>query len=244
MILSRPELIQRHRVADRSVPLVRVNFIASIDGAASHGGVSGPLNNEVDKEVFNMLRMLADVIVVGAGTVRDEGYGAMRLGDAAVEWRVANGLPEHPTFAIVTSRAELRSDAPMFSDAPVRAIVATHARLGDAAADADRQQRLDAIGRVADVMVCGDTELDPHQMVSGLVARGLPQILSEGGPHLLGTLIANDVVDELDLTIAPVLEGGDATRITAGHEQTTRQMRLELAMPAGDLLFLRYLRAS
>ncbi len=237
------DLVTRYGVADRTVPHLRVNFIASIDGAASHGGVSGPLNNEADKQVFTTLRMMADVVVVGAGTVRDEGYGAMRLGDRAVRWRVANGLPEHPVFAIVTSRVDLRSDAAMFSDAPVRPIVVTHARVPDAAADPYRRQRLEAIQQGADVLLCGDTALDARIMVHKLAARGLPQMLSEGGPHLLGALIEADVVDEMDLTVAPVLEGGDATRITTGHAQTTRQMRLELAMPAGDMLFLRYLRA-
>jgi riboflavin biosynthesis pyrimidine reductase len=80
-------------------------------------------------------------------------------------------------------------------------------------------------------------------MVAELAARGLPQILSEGGPHLLGALIAADAVDELCLTLAPVLEGGAATRITAGGPQVTRAMRLAHAFPAGDMLFLRYLRA-
>lgn len=236
------DLVTRYAVPDRSVPHLRVNFIASVDGAASHGGVSGPLNNEVDKEVFETLRMLSDVVIVGAGTVRDEGYGAMRLPEHLVEWRVANGLPEHPVFAILTSRATLPLDGEMFTDAPVRAVCITHERSADPAQDPERNRRLAALGEVADVLLCGDDRLDPQAMVSALAARGLPQMLSEGGPHVFGALIEADAVDELDLTIAPVLEGGDATRVSAGGAQTTRQMRLELAMPAGGMLFLRYLR--
>lgn len=269
-MLDREDVVARYAVADRSVPHLRVNFIASLDGAASHDGVSGPLNDEVDKLVFDTLRMLADVVVVGAGTVRDEGYGALVLDDDAVEWRLAQGLPEHPRFAIVSSRVDLRPDAAMFSQAPVRPIVVTHARLAarppapegvsvpgaptgpgagaGVATEADehsarRTARMAELADVADVLVCGDTAVDTALMVAELAARGLTQVLSEGGPHLLGALIEADAVDELCLTLAPVLEGGRATRITAGGLQVTRQMRLGHAHPVGDLLFLRYLRA-
>lgn len=235
------DLVARYAVPDRSVPHLRVNFIASIDGAASHDGVSGPLNNEVDKEVFDVLRMLADVVLVGAGTVRAEGYGAMRLGPEAVAWRTAHGLPEHPVFAILTSELDLSPDLALFADAPVRPILVTHAHAPEGGR---RRHRLDVLRHVCDVMVCGEHLVDPQLMVAGLVARGLPQILSEGGPHALGSLIAGDAVDEMCLTIAPVLEGGDATRVSAGGLQRTRHMRLAHAMPADDLLFLRYLRAK
>ena len=237
------DLLARYAVAERSTPHLRVNFIASIDGAATHNGVSGPLNNALDKQVFTLLRMLSDVVIVGAGTVRDEGYGSLRVADAAVEWRVANGLPEHPVFAIVTSRAGMAPDSAIFSDAPVRPIIATHALAPDPAADPYRAQRLAALELAADVLVCGDTAVNPCALVDGLVERGLPQMLSEGGPHLLGSFIEADVVDELDLTVAPVLEGGDAMRITTGHAQRTRQMRLAHALTSEDMLFLRYLRA-
>ena len=242
-MLDVEDLVTRYAVIDRSSPHLRVNFIASIDGAATHDGVSGPLNNVLDKQVFTALRMLSDVVIVGAGTVRDEGYGSLRLPDHAVEWRVANGLPEHPVFAIVTSHVNLRPDAAMFSDAPVRPIVVTHTRAVDAAADPYRQQRLQAIQLSADLLLCGETAVDPRTMVDCLAERGLPQMLSEGGPHLLGAFIEADVVDEMDLTIAPVLEGGDAMRITTAHAQRTREMRLAHAMPAEDMVFLRYLRA-
>ncbi len=234
------DLVARYAVADRSAPHLRVNFIASLDGAASHDGVSGPLNSPVDKDVFDVLRMLADVVVVGAGTVRDEGYGALRLGADAAAWRVAHGLPEHPAFAILTSELDLSTDSPIFTEAPVRPIVVTHARAPEGGR---RRHRLDVLHHWCDLLICGEDTVDPQLMVAGLAARGLPQILSEGGPHTLGALIEADVVDELCLTLAPVLEGGDATRITAGAAQTTRQMRLAHALPAGDLLFLRYLRA-
>jgi riboflavin biosynthesis pyrimidine reductase len=268
-MLDRDEIVTRYAVADRTVPRLRVNFIASLDGAATHDGVSGPLNDEVDQFVFGALRMLADVVVVGAGTVRGEGYGAMVLDDDAVEWRLAHGLPEHPRFAIVTSRVDLEPDSSIFTRAPVRPIVVTHAGpaarppvapgvdlprtpgpgsgAGPATAvDADaalRTARIAAIAEVADVIECGDTAVDGSLMAAELVARGLPQILCEGGPHLLGALIEADAVDELCLTLAPVLEGGAATRIASGGAQVTREMRLAHAFAEGDMLFLRHVRA-
>jgi len=109
--------------------------------------------------------------------------------------------------------------------------------------DGARAARLAALADVADVFVCGTNALEPRAMVATLADAGLPQILCEGGPHLLGALIEADAVDELCLTLAPVLEGGGATRITAGHAQRTRAMRLVHVFEAGDMLFLRYARA-
>jgi riboflavin biosynthesis pyrimidine reductase len=229
------DLIDSYRVADRTTPRLRVNFIASIDGAASHAGLSGPLNNEDDKQVFDTLRMLSDVVLVGAGTLRDEGYGALRLAEPAVAWRLAHGLPAHPTLAVVSSRLDLSPGMAAFADAPNRAMIVTHA-------DAPDHARRD-LARIADVVTCGATTVDPRAVVTELAGRGLPQILCEGGPHLLGALIEADCVDELCLTIAPVLEGGAATRITAGGIPATREMRLAHVLTAGDMIMLRYLRA-
>ncbi|WP_418606051.1 dihydrofolate reductase family protein [Georgenia sp. SUBG003] len=120
------ELVRRYAVADRGAWHLRVNFIASLDGAATHAGLSAGLNNADDKQVFDTLRMLSDVVLVGAGTLRAEGYGAMRLDGDAVAWRLAHGLPAHPVLAVVSSRLALEPDAPMFTDAPVRPLVLTH----------------------------------------------------------------------------------------------------------------------
>jgi len=235
-VLDQDDLFARYAIPDRATPHLRVNFIASLDGAATHDGVSGPLNNPDDKQVFDTLRLLSDVVLVGAGTVRGEGYGPMRLDDDAAAWRIAHGLPAHPRFAIASSRLDLDPASPIFTDAPVRPIVITHAEPARAA-------RRAALADVSDVLTCGETALDPNAMVTALADAGLPQILCEGGPHLLGALIEADAVDELCLTLAPVLEGGAASRITAGHAQRTREMNLAHAFPAGDMLFLRYLRA-
>ncbi|MBG6057196.1 riboflavin biosynthesis pyrimidine reductase [Cryobacterium sp. MP_M5] len=231
-MLDQAELIRRYRVADRAETRVRLNFITSLDGAATVDGLSGGLGNEDDKLVFDTLRLLSDVIVVGAGTVRAEGYGGIRLSPADAAWRLGHGLPPQVPVAVVSSRLELEPEHPFFRDAAVRPIVVTHA-----ASPAGRRAEL---AEVADVLVCGEEDLDPTVMVAALAARGLSQILCEGGPHLFGALIAADCVDELCLTISPVLEGGAAGRIARGGSGATRPMGLLHVLTAGDMLFLRY----
>ncbi|PFG40893.1 riboflavin biosynthesis pyrimidine reductase [Georgenia soli] len=228
------ELIRRYAVADRADWHLRVNFIASLDGAATHAGLSGGLNNADDKQVFDTLRMLSDVVLVGAGTIRAEGYGAMRLDDEVAAWRLAHGLPAHPVLAVVSSRLDLAPQSPMFTEAPVRPLVLTDEASPAAA-------RL-ALAGVADVVPCGDHAVEVGLVRAALERRGLFQVLCEGGPQLLGTLVEADAVDELCLTLSPVLEGGAAGRITAGGAQTTRRMRLGHVLTAGDMLMLRYLR--
>ncbi|WP_448071545.1 pyrimidine reductase family protein [Georgenia yuyongxinii] len=234
-MLDTEELVLRYAVPDREVPHLRVNFITSLDGAATHEGLSGGLNNPDDKQVFDTLRMLSDVVLLGAGTLRQEGYGALTLEPAAARWRTARRLPAHPTLAIVSARLDLDPQSPVFTRAPARPLVLTHAGAPP--------WRRRALAAVADVVVCGGEAVDPARAVAELTRRGLGQVLCEGGPHLLGTLIAADLVDELCLTLSPVLEGGRAGRITAGGAQATRAMRLAHVLTAGDMLMLRYLRA-
>ncbi|MHB1235772.1 MAG: dihydrofolate reductase family protein, partial [Microbacteriaceae bacterium] len=105
--LDQDGLIDCYRVADRSAPWLRVNFVMSADGAATEDGLSGGLSSASDKKVFGILRRLCDVVLVGAGTVRIEGYGAMTLGDASAAWRAEHGLPPQPVFAIVSGSLDL-----------------------------------------------------------------------------------------------------------------------------------------
>jgi riboflavin biosynthesis pyrimidine reductase len=149
-------------------------------------------------------------------------------------WRVRQGLPAHPPVAVVSSRLDLEPRHPLFAEAPVRPIVVTHA-------GSPARHRAE-LAEVADVMVCGEEAIDPRAMVAALAGRGLRQVLCEGGPHLFGSLIEADCVDELCLTISPVLEGGPADRIATGAAATTRRMALRHVFPAGDMLFLRYTR--
>jgi riboflavin-specific deaminase-like protein len=235
--LTEAEVIETYQVEDRSVPHVRSNFVSSVDGAVEIDGQSKSLSGKADQEIFGKLRMLSDVVLVGAGTVRAEGYNPLRLGAKRREWRQANGLPENPTLAIVSSRLDLNPVNPVFADAPIRPLVFTHA-----AAPPDRQE---ALAEVADVLVCGEAEVDLGAAVAALAERGLPQILSEGGPHLLGSLTEADLVDEMCLSLAPLLAGPGAGRITAGPDSpVARRLSLKSVLAADDgYLFMRYLRA-
>jgi riboflavin biosynthesis pyrimidine reductase len=234
MMLDRSDMIDRYRVEDRATPMLRANFISSLDGAATENGRSGGLGNADDKLVFDTLRLLADVIVVGAGTVRVEGYTGVRLSAEDETWRTDHGLAAQPPVAVVSAELDFDPAHPFFAQSVTRPIL-----IVPASAPAPRRERL---SEVADVLVCGAESLDAPEMIAQLAARGLAQVLCEGGPHLFGSLVAVDCVDELCLTLSPKLEGGPAGRISRGGPQATREMELVHAIPAGDMLFLRYRR--
>lgn len=228
-------LAEWYAVADRSAPWLRANFVASLDGAATHEGLSAGLGSAADQRVFHILRWLADVIVVGAGTVRREGYGGSLLNAAALDWRRSHGFAPHPRLAIVSTRLNLDPGSSVFADAPVRPLVMT--------CSAAPHGRRTALAEVADVIDCGETRVDTGVMRSRLVELGLPQMHSEGGPHLLGSMIEDGSLDELCLTLASRLEGGTARRITDGHLAAPTDMSLAHALLGDDgTLLLRYTR--
>jgi riboflavin biosynthesis pyrimidine reductase len=231
--LTDAELLELYAVPDRATPWLRANFVSSVDGAATHGGLSAGLGSPADRRVFDLLRRLCHVIVVGAGTVRAEGYEGMRLDEASVQWRVAQGLAPQPVFAVIS--ASLDVDAGIFADNPERPLVLTVTNAPD-----DRRA---ALAEVADVIDCGDGQVDTGRMRSVLAERGLTQVHSEGGPHVLGTMIEQGTIDELCLTLSPRLEGGLARRIADGHGVNATELALAhvLTSPDGTLL-LRYLR--
>jgi riboflavin biosynthesis pyrimidine reductase len=232
--LTEDELIAAYTVADRSVPRLRANFVTSLDGAVTLEGLSGGLSSKDDQNMLGRLRMLSDVVLVGAGTLRAEGYGGLRLGAKRRTWRAEQGLAENPTLAVVSARLELSADSPVFTEAPARAIVITCA----ASPDAQRE----ALAEVADVLVCGEDQVDLTAAVAALVERGLTQILCEGGPHLLGSLTSADLVDELCLTVSPLLAGPGARRITDGLASTEARPLPLLHVLSTDegFLFLRH----
>jgi riboflavin biosynthesis pyrimidine reductase len=236
MQYSDEALLEQYAIRDRSRPWVRANFIASLDGAATHEGHTRGLNDADDKRVFDLLRMLCDVVLVGAATVRSGGYANLGSDREAAAWRVAHGLPAQPTLAVVSGELSLRPEMAALTRAPVRPIIFT--------LNSSAPQRRQALSRVADVVPCGSTTLDCRAMLAGLAGRGLIQVLCEGGPHLFGALVEADCIDELCLTLSPVLENGSAGRIVAGAAQTTRTMRLGHALSVGEMLMLRYERAA
>lgn len=216
-----------------AAPTLRVNFVGSLDGAVELAGYSAGLSSPADKRVFGVLRMLCDALVVAAGTMRHEGYRAVRLDAHRRAWRRAHGLAEYPTLVVVSGSLDLDPAAPVFANAPVRPVVLTHRH-------ADPPAGLTA---VAEVLPCGDTEVDLTAGLAELRRRGHQQLLCEGGPRLFGALTAADLVDELCLTVAPLLAGPGAGRITAGPPSPPRGMALAHVLVADDdTLMLRYRR--
>lgn len=218
--------------AEISVPFVRVNFVTSIDGAVSVDGRSGGLGTPADKTVFGLLRDLADVVLVGAGTARTENYGAART-DAGLRTRLhhhgfggdAQGTP--PRVAVVTASADLDPNSRLFTDTGARPIVLTST---DAAAD--RKQRLRDAG--AEVIEAGEHTLGANDIRDALGGLGLPRVLCEGGPGLFGEFIAAGAVDELCLTVSPLLVGGSAGRISHSPTGFPTPMRCRHLISAND----------
>jgi len=234
--VGRDELLEAYALDDRATPRLRMNFVMSLDGAVTMKGRSGGLGDASDRLAMQVLRTLADVVLVGAGTVRAEGYGGVRVDDSDAAWRRSHGLASQPRVAVVSSRLDLGPEHPFFARATERPICLTQE-----AAPADR---VAALTEVADVFMCGREAVDPRAMLETLAGEGLPQVLCEGGPHLFGAFVEADLVDELCLSLSPTIVGGDAGRMVRGVPEMERRMRLVHAIPAGDLLLLRYARAG
>lgn len=216
-------------------PWVRLNFVASVDGAATALGRSGALSTDADRRLFDLLRFPADVVLVGAGTLRLEEYGPMILSADAIAWRRNRGRADHPVLAVVTGQLDLDARAPAFVDAPVRPIIYT------TRSSAERAAHFDPI---ADVVAAGDHSVDPTRALADLRARGHRLIHCEGGPTLAGHLLECDAIDELCLTISPRLDAGPSGRITSHALPITRMMRLAAVHEAESALLARYVRAD
>jgi riboflavin biosynthesis pyrimidine reductase len=187
-------------------PWVRANMIASVDGASTLNGRSGGLSGAGDRLAFSVLRSLADVILVGAGTARAEKYRPVKPGEIWAELR--DGRAPTPPIAVVTTKLGLDLDSPLLASAPEgsRTIVLTTEQCPD------ERRAAAAVGQ-ADVIVAGADRIAPAAMIDALAALGYQRVLIEGGPHLLGQISTAGLLDELCLTFSPVLEGGRAGRI-------------------------------
>ena len=223
-------------LAQPAGPWLRVNFVSSVDGAATTAGVSGGLGDASDKRLFELLRRVSDAVLVGAGTVRAEGYVGLRVSDESARWREKRGLPAHPVFAIVSGSLDLDPASEIFTDAPVRPVVIVTAR-----ATAEQRARFDGL---ADIVEAGADTLDVPLALAALHERGLRHVLNEGGPSLFGALIAAGAVDELCLTVSARLEAGDAPRIAHGAIDVPAALRLERVLRHESTLLLRYGRPA
>ena len=200
-------------------PAVRLNMIASVDGATTVAGVSGGLGGRADQALFAVLRSLADVVLVAAGTVRAERYG-----------------PSQTPVAVVSRSLRLDWDAPFFSAPLARPIVVTVAEAPPA--------QLARAAAVADVVVAGERDVDLAAALAALGDRGCRAVLAEGGPSLNGQLAGAGLLDELCLTLSPRLAGGHAERILSGPELAGGAgLALRSVCEQDEFLFLRY-RAS
>lgn len=218
---------------------VRANMISSIDGAAQGiNGRSGSLGTDGDRRVFALLRGLADVVFVGAGTVRTEGYGPVDYVPEYADVRRAEGRPPTCPIAVVSRRLDLDPSAPLFADADPRSIVVT--------VESSPAKRRAELSRVADVIVAGATSIDARLVLDRLAERGLTRVVCEGGPHLLADMIRADAVDELCLTISPQMVGGDAMRIldTSSLPAGPVAWRLASIIQDGSALLTRWTRDS
>ncbi|GAA1966626.1 pyrimidine reductase family protein [Microbacterium deminutum] len=235
---TRQELYAAYELPDRSRSRVRMNFVESADGAATLEGRSGPLGGEGDRDLMQVLRAMADVVVVGAGTVRAEGYSSVDVAGADAGWRRTKGVEPQPAFAVVSRALNLEPDAPVFAEADRPPVVVTCAGAPTAART--------ALEAVAEVMVCGDGDtVDLGAMLAGFAERGWTQVLCEGGPHLFGTLLDGGLVDEVCLTIAPRFVGGSAGRIARGAPESDRRFALAHALTDDEgFVFLRYVTPS
>jgi riboflavin biosynthesis pyrimidine reductase len=214
-------------------PFVRLNMIASVDGATALAGRSGALGGPADHEVFMALRSLADAVLVAAGTVRAEGYGPALLPPETQGARTARGQVPVPPIAVVSRSCDLDWASPFFTAAVARPLVVTVS-----AAPTGNRNRA---GEVADVVIAGEHDVDLRQAIAALGKRGAASVLAEGGPSLNGQLAAAGVLDEVCLTVSPALVGGDSRRIVTGVDLDPPLSLEPLSVLEEDgYLFLRY----
>jgi riboflavin-specific deaminase-like protein len=217
-------------------PWVMVNMVASVDGASTVAGRSGPLGGRGDRAMFTALRAVPDVILVGAGTVRAERYGPPRITEPSRAERRSRGQEPAPRLAVVSRSLELDPGADLFSKAEAPPLVLT-----TVTAPAHGRARL---AGVAEIVEAGEDRVDLRRAMVELARRGARVVLAEGGPHLNGDLVAADLVDEWRLTLAPTLAGGSAERIAVGPEPPAMvPLLLDRAYEHDGELLLRYLAA-
>lgn len=219
-------------------PFVQVNFVAAADGAATVSGRSAGLSSPADKKVFALGRDLADVVLVGAGTALAEGYQGVKHTEVRAERRSRLGLTPIPPVAVVTGRGSIPPSSSLITAAAVPTIVLT----SEASPVSWRKELADA---GAEVVVAGADRVEMGLALPELGSRGLLRVCCEGGPTLFGDLLAEGLVDQLCLTVAPKLAGAGAVRIAAGRPSVApMDLSLESVLSDEGFLMLRYRRAA
>ena len=210
-------------------PGVALNFISSVDGRIAVNGRSAPLGGPADRALFHALRSRADAVLVGAGTVRDERYGPLIKAAPARDARRQDGLDEQPLALIATSSLELDPALPLLRDPDSRVLILTSSQ-GQLPACAARVEYLRT-----------------PNLVDGLAAArerfGLAVVLCEGGPSLAGALAAAGLIDELFLSLAPMIIGdvpGAATMLRGAGPPVPLALELRMLLQSDQTLFARY----
>jgi riboflavin biosynthesis pyrimidine reductase len=221
---------------------VRALMVATADGAArSETGVSGGISSAGDRLIFGTIRGMSDAVLVGANTIRAEGYGGMKARPELVARRKAAGQNPAPRVAIITRSGDLDTSTGVFTDSDEPPIVFVPENLAE-------DKRAD-LSQAAEVIAAGKDDVVMTEVMAYLRSIGLPRIVCEGGPSLLGSLAAQGLLNELCLTVTPLLAGGsypngDRTpRILDGAVLpiSPETLTLEHVLEDRGTLFLRYL---
>jgi riboflavin-specific deaminase-like protein len=218
-------------LAGEDRPRLAVNFATTVDGRATIGGVSGPIGSETDTHMLAGLRTRFDAVMIGAGTMRAERYGRVVLGQERRERRERIGLPHDPLMVIVSGRLDLPWDAPLFTGGGGRVLVFT-------SSEAEPPETATSLR-----IVRQQGPIDLAQALRHLRReRGIRALLCEGGPRLHGELEAAGLVDDLFLTLAPKLAGGEAPRLIEGELPRIAELSLDWLLEEDGELFARYTR--
>jgi riboflavin biosynthesis pyrimidine reductase len=214
---------------------VRANFVSTLDGAVQGSDDrAASISDSADRRVFALLRSLCDVVVVGAGTARAEGYGPVLAHEVDAELRGRQGLAAVPSIAVVSRTLDVSDD--LLRGGLARTLVFT-----TATAPARRVKEARA---VAEVVEAGDETIDPATVVDELTARGFRRILLEGGPQLMRAFVAAGRCDELCVTISALLVGGDRHRLLRGGAvEPPEALQLRHLLEEDGTLFCRYTKA-
>jgi riboflavin-specific deaminase-like protein len=221
-----------HPPADR--PFVVCNFVSSADGKATAQGRTALLGGDGDRTMFHLLRTQVDAIVAGTGTLRAERYGALVRDERLVQIRTREGRAAQPLAVVISRSGQVPFDIPLFADD--RSRVAIYGPGDITVPESAAQVQLHALPDEGDRELAGVLRSLRHE-------HDVRSLLCEGGPRLFTAMLAEDLVDELFLTLAPVLVGGHELGITAGPDLgALAPLRLVWALERDGHLFLRYER--
>lgn len=208
-------------------------MVASLDGATAVAGGATGLSDHDDQALFRAFRAVADVVLVGAGTVRAESYGPVVLPDEVRRSRIESGRPAVPRLAVLSRRLDLHPDA-RFLDSENPPLILTGL---EHSAEVRR-----ALEGKAEVVVVDGIQAEPGQVLATLGANDV--VLCEGGPSINGQLAGADLIDELNISTAPIVVGGPSPRLAHSVSEPASPLRFRLdRLLSGDrILFSRYLR--